>query len=172
MEAPTEIFYIYARNDEKLRAQLETHLSLLQLQGLITGWHDRAIEAGVEWAQEIDTHLNTASIILLLVSPDFLASQYCYSVEMKRAMERHEAGDAHVIPVILRPVIWEGSLFGKLQVLPKNAKPVTLWQHRDAAFYDVAKGIRKAVEELRKRALATLPTLSDIKSMGSRNNSK
>jgi hypothetical protein len=148
MTSRIEIIYIYAHDDEKLRNQLEKQLSLLKWQGVITDWYDREISAGMEWANEIDSHLNRASIILLLVSPDFMASSYCYGIEMKRAMERHNAGEARVIPIILRPVYWKKALFGKLQVLPKNAKPVTRWQNRDEAFLDVAEGIRKAVEEL------------------------
>jgi hypothetical protein len=99
----------------------------------------------------IDEHLNTAQIILLLISPDFLASDYCYDIELTRAMERHAAGDASVIPVILREVDWKSAPFGKLQALPKNAFPVTSWENRDQAFADVARGIRQAVEELKKK---------------------
>src|SRR6266702_8410929 len=98
-----ELFYSYDHKDERLRKRLETHLSNLQRRGLITGWHDRNISAGTAWASEIDKHLNTAHIILLLISPDFIASEYCYSVEMMRAMERHKAGEARIIPVIMRP---------------------------------------------------------------------
>lgn len=148
MAAGTEIFYVYAHDDERLRSQLEKRLGLLKRQGLINDWHDREINAGMEWENEIDSHLNRASNILLLVGPDFMASSYCYGVEMRRAMERHETGEARVIPVILRPVYWKKALFGKLQALPKNSKPVTLWQNRDEAFFKVAEGIRKAVEEL------------------------
>src|SRR5260370_40786292 len=101
MEGRTEICIAYAHEDEKLRNQLEKQLSLLKWQGLIAGWHDHEIGAGTEWAHELDTHLNTASIILLLISPDFMASSYCYSIEMKRAMERHEAREARVIPIII-----------------------------------------------------------------------
>ncbi len=135
-----EIFFVYAHKDERLRNQLQIHLS--PLKGLISAWCDREIVAGMIGELEIDKHLNTASIILLLVSPDFMACDYCYSFEMKRALERHDAGEAHVIPVILRPVIWWDAPFGKLQVLPKNAKPVTTWSNRDAAFLDIAVGIR------------------------------
>lgn len=142
-----EVFFSYAREDEDLRDELEKHLSILR-QGVITGWHDREIGAGKEWEGEVDTHLNTARVILLLVSPDFMASDYCWSVEVKRAMERHETGEARVIPVILRPVDWEGAPFCKLQALPTDAKPVTTWANRDEAFLDVARGIRAAVEEL------------------------
>src|SRR5690348_2323051 len=91
-----ELFYSYSHKDEKLRDRLETHLTSLVHQGIITGWHDRRIEAGQEWEGKIDEHLNTARVILLLVSADFLASRYCYGVEVARAIERHEAGSACV----------------------------------------------------------------------------
>ncbi len=143
-----EVFFSYAHEDEDLRDELAKHLSILKRQGVITAWYDREISAGTEWAGEIDAHLNTARVILLLISADFLASDYCYDIELTRAMERHTEGEARVIPVILREVDWKGAPFGKLQALPKNAKPVTNWANRDAAFTDVARGIRKAVEEL------------------------
>jgi len=145
-----EIFYSYAHKDEKWRKELEKQLSNLRHQGLITSWYDRNISAGTEWAREIDTHLNTASIILLLVSPDFIASDYCYSIEMKRAMERHEAGEARVIPIIVRPTEWEETAFGKLQVLPTTSRPISNWKNRDDAFLDIVKGIGKAVREIVK----------------------
>lgn len=145
-----EVFYSYSHRDERLREKLETHLSLLKRQGIIAGWHDRRIAAGTEWAGAIDEHLNTAQIVLLLISPDFLASDYCYDLEMTRAMERHDAGEARVIPIILRSVDWRGAPFARLQALPKDGKPVTEWPNRDAAFTDVAKGIRAVVETLRK----------------------
>ncbi len=146
-----EVFYSYAHEDEKLRNKLEMQLSLLRQQGHITNWHDRKINPGKEWANEINEHLITADIILLLVSPDFLASDYCYGIEMKRALERHEAGNAKVIPIILRKVHWQGALFGKLQALPTDAKPVTSrgWHNQDEAFFNVAEGIRKIVERIR-----------------------
>ena len=104
--APIELFISYSHKDEPLREKLDTHLSLLKRQGVIDAWHDRRIGAGHEWAGAIDEHLNSAAVILLLVSADFLASDYCYDLEMKRALERHDAGDARVIPVILRR--WTG----------------------------------------------------------------
>src|SRR5438105_5623356 len=142
---PIEIFISYSHKDQGLRDQLETHLSLLKRQGLISSWHDRKIGAGVEWAGQIDTHLHTAQIILLLVSPDFMASDYCYDIEMTRALARHDAGEARVIPIILRPVDWRSAPFSKLQALPQDAKPITSWQDRDEAFLDVARGIRNLV---------------------------
>jgi Trypsin-like peptidase domain/TIR domain len=144
-----EIFYSYSHKDESLRDELDTHLSLLRRQKLITGWYDRAIEGGEEFNTEIAEHLNNAPIILLLVSPAFIASDYCYEKEMMRAMERHEAGEARVIPIILRPCDWHQAPFGKLKALPKDGKPVVNWSNRDEAFLDVAKGVRAVVNSLK-----------------------
>jgi adenylate cyclase len=148
MPSPIEIFFSYSHKDKRLRDELETQLSLLKRQGAITAWYDRKIGAGKEWANEIDTHLNSAQIILLLVSPDYLASDYCYDIEMKLALERHEAKEAYVIPVILRSVDWKEAPFGSLRALPTDAKPVTEWSNRDRAFEDIAKGIRNIIEGL------------------------
>lgn len=145
---PIYVFYSYSHKDESLRDELAEHLSLLQREGIIAGWHDRRIGAGDEWAGEIDEYLNTSRIILLLVSPSFMASNYCYKIEMPRALERHGRGEAKVIPIILRPVDWKTAPFAKLGVLPKDGKPVTSWSDRDEAFLDVALGIRRAVETM------------------------
>ena len=143
-----EVFYSYAHRDEPLRTELDKHLSLLERQGVIAGWHDRRITAGTEWAGAIDAHLQRAQIILLLVSADFLASDYCYDVELQRAMARHEAGEARVIPIILRAVDWQRAPFGKLQALPQDGRPITSWPNQDEAFLDVARGIRAVAEEI------------------------
>jgi len=149
MQTTVKIFFCYAHEDEALLNKLKTHLKPLQRQGFIDVWSDRNISAGAEWGREIDKHLNTAQIILLLISPDFMASDYCYSIEMKQAIERHERGEAKVIPIILRPVYWQGAPFSKLQTLPTNAKPVasSKWRNWDEAFFDVAESIRKVVEQ-------------------------
>src|SRR2546421_315099 len=128
-----EVFYSYAHKDEYWRRRLETHLSTLQRQGEIAGWHDRNISAGTAWATEIDEHLNHADIILLLISPDFIASDYCYSIEAKRAMERHHAGTARVIPVVVHPSDLKGTPFEHLQALPTDARPITTWSNRNQA---------------------------------------
>ena len=143
-----EVFFSYSHQDEELRDELAKHLKLLQRQGVISTWYDRDIGAGSDWAGAIDTHLNSAQIILLLISPDFMVSDYCFDLEMRRAMERYEAGEAVVIPIILRPVDWTGAVFSKLQGLPKNVQPVTTWSNRDEAFLDIAQGIRQTVEKI------------------------
>ncbi len=143
-----KVFYCYARRDRRLREELASHLESLRRLGQITVWYDREIPPGVDWKREIDRHLNTSNIILLLVSPNFMRSDYCYGVEMQRALERHRAGEAHVIPIILRPVDWKETPIGELQALPTDAKPIIMWRNRDEAFEDVAKGVRKVVESL------------------------
>jgi hypothetical protein len=140
-----------------MRDALLNHLANLKRQQLITAWHDRKISAGNEWAGEIDQHLNTASLILLLISPDFMSSNYCNDVEVEFAMKRHEAGDAKVIPVILRPVDWAHAPFSKLQALPKDAKPVLRWSHRDEAYLDIANGIRNAIGSLGRPSTPDAP---------------
>lgn len=145
-EKSVEVFCCYACKDRLMLLELKTHLMPLQREGLITLWADVDIQAGMEWEKEIHLHLNTAQIILLLISPDFLASEYCYNIEMQRAIERHECGEARVIPIILRRASWQKTPLGKLQALPTGANPITQWHDQDEAFYDVAKGIQKAVE--------------------------
>ncbi|WP_454868479.1 toll/interleukin-1 receptor domain-containing protein [Pseudomonas farris] len=139
-----KVFFSYCHADEALRDQLEKQLAMLKRQGVIETWHDRRIGAGQEIDSVIDEHINSDEIILLLVSPDFIASDYCYNVEMARALERHNAKEAIVIPVILRACDWHHAPFGKLLATPQDGKPVTLWPDRDEAFLQVAKEVRKA----------------------------
>jgi len=141
------VFFSYAHRDKWLRDRLEAHLSNLKYRGLITTWYDREIGAGEEWARQIDIYLNKAHIILLLISADFMASQYCYSVEMKQALERHERREADVIPILLRPVLYTDAPFAKLQMLPTNGRPVIRWRDRDSAFFDIACGIERVAQK-------------------------
>lgn len=143
-----KVFFSYSHVDEGLRDQLETHLALMKRQGVIEAWHDRRLLAGAEVDHGISRNLEEADIILLLVSADFLASDYCYSQEMMRALERHGSGSARVIPVILRPCDWHGAPFGKLLATPRDGRAVTSWPNRDEAFTEVARHIRKAVEDV------------------------
>ena len=148
MTLPVEIFVSYSHKDERWMEKLREHLSPLRRQGKIADWHDRDITAGTEWADEISEHLESASIVLLLISPSFMASDYCWGVEMTRAIARHEAREASVIPVILRDATWHETPIGKLQALPKDGKAVVAWTNRDAAFVDVIEGVERAIKEL------------------------
>lgn len=146
---PLRLIFSYAHEDESLRDELEVYLAPLKHEGLIETWHDRRIVAGSEWNEEIKSHLEQAEIVVLLVSAYFLNSDYAYGVEMRRAVERHDGRTARVIPVMLRDCDWSNSPFAKLQALPAEADPVTSWPDKAKAWTNVAKGIRKAVEELR-----------------------
>ena len=143
-----ELFYCYARKDQALRDEIDVHLAGLHRSKSITSWHDAMIVPGEDWEKEIEAHLNTADIILLLISPDFLNSDYCYGREMHHAIERHKKREARVIPILLRPCDWTDTPFSTIQMLPTNAKPVTQWNDHDAACNDIARGIRRVVDEL------------------------
>ncbi|WP_354286371.1 toll/interleukin-1 receptor domain-containing protein [Stenotrophomonas sp. 2619] len=151
------VFFSYCHADEELRDQLEKQLAMLKHQGIIETWHDRRIIAGQEIDKTIDEHINSDDIILLLVSPDFLASPYCYDREMRRALERHDSGEATVIPVILRACEWHHAPFGKLMATPTDGKPVKQWADLDDAFLQVAKAVRAAAthRQTKQAALAS-----------------
>jgi len=144
-----EIFISYSHEDEALLKRLETHLTGLKRAGLITVWHGRNISAGVPWEEEIDKHLSNAQIVLLLVSANFIASDYGYGVEFQRAMERHRQRTARVIAIILSPCRWRDTPLAKLQVSPRGAKPVTQWADTEQAFVSITDDIAEVVKELR-----------------------
>ena len=142
------VFFSYSHKDEQLRDELEVHLSMLKREGRISTWHDRRVSAGSEIDVTIDTNLRTADVVLLLVSPQFLASDYCYQREMEFALDRHEKGDAVVIPVILRSCDWKHAPFGKLLATPTDGHPVTLHKNTDQAFSIVVQDIRRAIDRI------------------------
>ena len=145
------LYFSYAPADASLQTQLANHLTLLERQGIITSWSQRQILPGDEPAQIINQQLNTADIILLLISANSFADDTCYNLEIQQAIERHQAGEAHAIPILLRPVDWAGLPFSQLEVLPKNHQPVTTWANPDEAFREIAEGIREVALDLRQR---------------------
>lgn len=146
-----KLFFSYSHKDEELRNELETHLVLLKRQGVISSWHDRRITAGSDMGKTISAELESAQIILLLVSAHFLASDYCFEKEMTRALERHNDGSAIVIPVILHPCDWHSAPFGHLRATPTDGKPVSMYANQHEAFAIVAKDVREAAEAFRRR---------------------
>lgn len=151
MESNVRLFYSYAHEDEHLRNDLEKHLMILKRQEYLKDWYDLDISAGNEWEKEITNKLDESDIILLLISPDFISSDYCWGEEMQRALMKHDNGEAVVIPVILRPVDgWENTPFGKLKAIPKDGKPVTTWDNMDEAFKNIACEIRHVLMKLNK----------------------
>lgn len=143
-----KLFFSYSHKDEKLRDELEKHLSILKRKGVISTWHDRKIDAGSILDKEIDENLKDSNIILLLISADFLSSDYCYDIEMNEAVKMHENNQAVVVPVILRSCDWTFAPFSKLMALPTDGKSITTWSDIDSAFMNVAKGIRNIATKL------------------------
>ncbi len=151
------IFVSYSHVDENYRKELEKHLSILRRSGIIRDWHDRQIRPGEEWELTIDQHLRSADVILLLISPDFVASEYCWGNEMSLAMDFHENGSATVVPILIRPIDFDGAPFAKLQMLPKDARPVALWSSHDEAWAHVTGALRKMIDEiLQKRRIVAV----------------
>jgi hypothetical protein len=146
-ERPLAVFISYSHADMDLRKELDKFLTPLESKGLIKLWNDDRVEPGDFWSPTIKEHLNASEIILLLVSIDFLNSNACRK-ERELSISLKERGLATVLPVILRPSPWEESL-GRLQVLPKNGKPVTTWEDRDLAFLDIEQGVLRAIENRR-----------------------
>jgi TIR domain len=146
--AAVSAFIAYSHADETLKTALLQHLKPLVRLKLIEVWHDRKIKAGEEWDKLISDNLNDSKIILLLISIDFINSEYCYSIELEKAMELHAAGAAKVIPVILRPCLWNHTSFAKLQALPKDAKAISVWESQDEALSNVAESVMHIAKEL------------------------
>lgn len=139
------IFISYSHKDQKYMQKLLTHLSALKRSEQVDVWYDHNIDAGQEWAKEINTNLQTADVILLLVSAFFLQSDYCYSLEMKHALKRHRDNNACVIPVLVRPAEWEDTPLHDLQAVPRGARPVQSWSDEDEAFLSIIQDLKNAI---------------------------
>lgn len=150
-----KLFIAYSHRDQELRQEIENHLSMLKREAIIETWYDRQIEAGEEIDARIDAALESANVVLLLVSSNFLASDYCFEVEMQRAMAKHHAGTARVIPIILRPCDWQSAPFGKLNALPEDGRPVTKFSDHHEALAQVAAGIRRVAAALQPADVAS-----------------
>ena len=143
-----DVFVSYAHSDEGLKVELLKHLNPLSRLGMIEAWHDRKIKPGDDWDKVISSNLEKADIILLLVSIDFINSSYCYDIELERALERQEKQEARVVPIILRPCMWQYTPFAKLQALPKESRAVSLWPDKDDALLNITEGLRVVAQEL------------------------
>jgi predicted nucleotide-binding protein len=140
---PVKVFLSYSHKDEQFADRLQQHLAPLKRDGIIETWFDREIEPGSDWTTAIDEHLKEADLILLLVSADFIASEYCYGTEVRRALAMHDAGEAAVVPIILRPCDWASTPFSKLQALPRDAKPISTSSNVDEALMETAQTLRR-----------------------------
>ncbi len=142
----------YSHQDESMRDALESHLKVFEREGLLQVWHDRQLVAGDDVDSSILREFDKAHIVLLLVSSDFMSSDYCWSKELQRALERRDKGELRVIPVILRKCNWQAGPLGALVALPCDGKPITGWTDRDAAYSDVAAGVAEAARNILREA--------------------
>lgn len=144
------VFVAYSHHDESFKSDLETHTAVLNREGLLDLWHDRRIRPGEDWDERITSELEAADLILLLVSPDFLASSYCYGREATRALERHAESSAIVIPIILRPCQWLRTPLSQLQALPADGTPISEFGDRDDALLQIADSIAGELESIER----------------------
>jgi hypothetical protein len=155
-----EVFISYSHKDQSFREDLEIHLSTLQRQRIISSWYDGNIAPGIEWEPQIMVHLASAQLILLLISANFIHSDFCYSIEMKQAIDRHNAGKVRVIPIVLRPTDWQGTPFEKLKMLPTDAKAITKWRNRDDAYTNIVQGIRASINDMTNGGNTANPSIA------------
>jgi internalin A len=145
------VFVSYSHKDERQLNELKTHLSPLERLKLIETWYDRRIVAGEDFGRKINENIDSADFILLLISADFIASKYCYEIEMKRALERHARGEVQVVPIILRDVNWKViPELSKLTAVPKDGRAVRNWPNKDTAWKDVSKSVQTMLEAMRE----------------------
>ena len=169
------VAFFYSHKDERHVGELHAHLASLRRQNVISTWYDRRIEPGLDIDDEIGKQIEAAEIALLLISSDFIASDYCYEREMTRALERHRAGSTRVIPVILRPCDWKELPFGRLNAVPKDGTPITEHVNRDSAYLEVAQAIRAIAQHSADSAASVtarvrsvgIPNVGSIESLGS-----
>lgn len=147
-QEPLLLFYSYSPKDNKLRERLDLHLTAFKRKGLITTWSEHEVTPGGDVSQQVIDKLSMANIILLLISADFIASDFCYSIHMERILLKHKARATRVVPILLRPVHWTDAPFGQLQPLPAPNSPVSTWRDREGAFFKIAQGIEKVALEL------------------------
>lgn len=161
---PKKVFVSYAHKDERFKEALDEHLALMKRNNVVSVWHDRKIMPGTNWADQIDTNLQKADIIFFLVSSSFISSDYCYEIEFKTAIELHQAGDAVLIPIIIRDCDWHDSSLGNIQGLPKDGLPVAKWDDPDTAWLDVVKGLKKVASETKTKSTSLSMSRSNDKS--------
>jgi Uncharacterized conserved protein len=154
---PLKVFWSYAHEDEAWRVKLGQHFAALRRTGLIEDWHDRRISPGSGWRNEIHRHLLDADIVLLLLSAAFFDSDYCWGEEMTKALARHRAEQARVIPIILHPCSWDLTPLAELQAVPKDALAISLWLNEHAAMHDVTRQVSTLAKSWRREFALPLP---------------
>ena len=138
-------FISYSHNDSKVLDILHKHLAQLQREGLISTWTDRKIPAGSTMDQNISSALTSSDLFIALLSPDYLASDYCYENEFETALEMQKGGQIIIIPIIVEPCDWLSTPFKKFKALPNDGKAISTWENQNTAFLDIIQNIRKLI---------------------------
>jgi MinD-like ATPase involved in chromosome partitioning or flagellar assembly len=146
---PVRLFLSYSFKDHRLVSEFMAHLAVLERQGVITTWHERMVSPGEQWKRELDMHIEDADIILLFLSADFLGSEYIQGAELKRALQLQKEANARVVPILLRPVLWEQTLFAQMQVLPRNGLPVTRHDDTEEVWAECSREISLMAQAIR-----------------------
>lgn len=144
-KAPKRLFVSYSHADGQLLGRFQKHLAQLQREGSIAGWYDRDIRAGTRLDDEIERELAQADIFVACVSPDYIASNYCYERELTTALEREQRGELAIVPVVLEPSDWLSTPLAKFKALPDDGKPVAEFTNPNVAFMQVVNELRRLV---------------------------
>ena len=147
-EPGTSVFVSYAHEDAAYLTEFKKHAVMLKRSGLVSMWHDAFIPPGGNIDTSVQSKLQSSNVIVLLVSSDFLDSFWCYDIELDNALDRRARGEAAVIPVILRPCNWPETPLKNIRVLPREARPISLWEDRDSAWLDVVEQLTGYVREM------------------------
>lgn len=140
-------FISYSHADEKALDRLHKHLAMLLRDGILEAWTDHQILAGDKLGDKIDDNLEKSKLFLALLSPDYLASNYCYEKEFLHAQSLASAGKIRIIPVILEPCDWISSPFSEYLAVPKDGKPVSEWANQNNAYLDVVTSLRRVIQD-------------------------
>ncbi len=160
MSQPIKVFISYSRKDKEYKEELLEFLAPMRRNNVIQIWNDKDIVPGEQWEDELLERLTTADIVIFLVSPSLLNSDYIHRVEIKGAMERHKKGELVIIPILIRNSDFAESDFKTFQGLPADLKPVTTWDDRDSAWLSVTKGLKRVIESIQKKIEAKKATPS------------
>lgn len=147
---PVDLFISYSSADRDALTRLRTHLRPLEREGLITPWSDRLLLVGDKFDERIKAELRKARLIAMILSPDFLASEYVNDVELEIAVQRHQEGTARIIPIVYRQCRWRNTPLGHLQATPTDGRPVlsASWTDKDEAWNVVTDDVARAVSSL------------------------
>lgn len=150
MKKSINVFIAYSRKDKEFKDRIYKHLSVLERNKMIKNWYDGLISPGQEWDKKVSEALKKSKIVLLLISANFIASDYCFDRELKKALKRHKSGKSVVIPIILRKCLWKDTPIGNLQVVPKDGIPIDnpIWHNEDEGYYDVVSKIKGVAQNI------------------------